>query len=137
MDPFTSLEEEELTAQRDAALSLVTGLEEKIRIQGESYEARTEASEVGRVQAELQMSRLLREQGFSRKSVSRQLSAVSLGWLVGVVLGWATALATGYLFSALLGFMLVPPFISLGVACGLGYKRLGEEMGWFGDTEVC
>ncbi|CAM9317071.1 unnamed protein product [Choristocarpus tenellus] len=109
-ESFLSLEEEEMMAQKDAALDLVRDLEEKIRTQTETYDTRTEAAEVGRLQAKLKMNHLLQEGEKSAQKLRIQASFITWGWLGGVIVGWVAALLTGGLFSPVLGFMLVRAF---------------------------
>ncbi|CAM9353930.1 unnamed protein product [Ectocarpus fasciculatus] len=123
-----SIEEEELTAQRDAAVSLCKDLQEKIRSQAARYEARTEAAEMGRIQAEIELEQLQREESGSAMAARNQVRTVTAGWLVGVILGWAAGFVLGCLFSPALGFMMVLPFVSGGVIGGLVYSQLRDKM---------
>eukprot|EP00903_Cladosiphon_okamuranus_P018676 g17190.t1 len=128
MAAAASIEEQELTAQRDAVVSLCRGLQEKIRAQAEEYEARTEAAEMARIEAEIELEHLRREDNGSALAARDQVRTVTAGWLIGVVLGWAAGLVLGCLFSPALGFMLVLPFVSGGVIGGLVYSQLRDKM---------
>eukprot|EP00752_Nemacystus_decipiens_P003412 g3158.t1 len=123
-----SIEEQELTAQRDAVVSLCKGLQEKIRVQAEEYEARTEVAEMARIEAEIELEQLRREENGSAMTARDQVRTVTAGWLIGVVLGWSAGLVLGCLFSPALGFMLVLPFVSGGVIGGLIYSQLRDKM---------
>ncbi|CAN0406014.1 unnamed protein product [Pylaiella littoralis] len=123
-----SIEEEELTAQRDAVVSLCKGLQEKIRAQAEEYEARTEAAEMGRIEAEIELEHLRREESGCAMTARGQVRTVTAGWLVGVILGWGAGFVLGCLFSPALGFMLVLPLVSAGVIGGLIYSQLRDKM---------
>ncbi|CAM9285687.1 unnamed protein product [Hapterophycus canaliculatus] len=123
-----SLEEVELTAQRDAAVSLCKGLQEKIRVQAEQYEAQTEAAEMGRIKAEIELEQLRHEEIECAMTASGQVRTVTAGWLIGVVLGWAAGFVLGCLFSPALGFMIVLPFVSSGLIGGLIYAQLRDKI---------
>lgn len=60
-----------------------------------------------RLQAEIELEQLQREEDGSAMTARDQVRTVTAGWLVGVVLGWAAGLVLGCLFSPALGFMLV------------------------------
>ncbi|CAM9619077.1 unnamed protein product [Ascophyllum nodosum] len=124
----SSLEEEEITAQRDAAVSLFKGLQEKIRAEAESYEARTEAAEMARLETEIELEQLRLKANGIAMSARSYVRIVTQGWAIGVVLGWAAAFVVGCAFSPVLGFMLVLPFTSASVVGGMIYAELGNKM---------
>eukprot|EP00904_Undaria_pinnatifida_P013920 jgi/Undpi1/9659/HiC_scaffold_27.g12115.m1 len=123
-----SIEEDEVTAQRDAAVSLFKGLQERIRTQAAEYEARTEAAEMGRIKYEILLEKLQLEESGSAMTARAQVRTVTQGWAIGTVLGWSAGLLLGCLFSPVLGFMLVLPFVAAGVVGGLTYAQLRDKM---------
>lgn len=66
-----------------------------------------------RLQAEIELEQLRREENGSVMTARDQVRTVTAGWLIGTVLGWSAGLVLGCLFSPALGFMLV----------GLSYRR--------------
>lgn len=142
--------EEELTAQRDAAIAVTKELQRQlveVRADVERrFERRALTAERLRLHAEAELRRMRDECAWERHMHARVLYLSLFAGVLGALAGWCLGLQLLLLFNQpLVGFLLIVPAMLFGGLVGLAIAKvrastciwLTECKGWLTGAHVC
>lgn len=125
--------EDELIAQRDAAIAVTKELQRQLQRHREdverTFERRTLNAERLRLHAEEKLRRVLDDRDWAESCCSRLLALALFLGSGGAVLGWVTGLLVFVaLGQPLVGFLLVLPGMALGTLLGLAVAKTKTQL---------
>lgn len=121
--------EEELTAQRDAAIAVTKELQKQLhelRAQVEKkFERRALNAERLRMHAEAELTRVCDERDWELQMSTRVLYMALFAGMVGSLVGWCFGLQVLLLFGQpLVGFLMILPAMFIGSLIGLAIAKV-------------
>ena len=121
--------EEELIAQRDAAIAVTRELQKQLQEQREVVERRALNAERLRSRAEEKLKHLTLERQWERQANRRQINIVIICCVIGSFIGWLLGLMIAMTWhQPILGFLAVIPAMAMGVTVGLAIAKTRAEM---------
>ncbi|KAJ0391385.1 hypothetical protein P43SY_010810 [Pythium insidiosum] len=122
--------EEELIAQRDAAIAVTKELQRQLQQHREvverTFERRALNAERLRFHAEEQLRRTQDEREWEATMCSRLLYMSLFCGMIGAIIGWCSGLLVFIVFQQpLAGFLMILPGMALGAGMGLAIAKVG------------
>lgn len=135
--------EEELIAQRDAAIAVTRELQKQLQeLRGtieQKFERRALNAERLRLHAEAELKRVREERDWELKMCNRVLYLSLFAGMIGAVVGWCFGLQVFLLFGQpLVGFLMILPGMAFGSLVGLAIAKVRcRPLCCKGGHEVC
>ena len=121
--------EEELIAQRDAALAVTQALQKQLQEQRDVVERRALNAERLRAEAEEKVRTLQLERSWEKQANRRQMNFMVVCCILGSLIGWLVGLVIALAFhQPLVGFFAVIPGMASGIVLGMAIAKTRAEV---------